>query len=148
MTKNELSALHSRIASLKVALNGLIEEEPPESMALMNLTKLGEDPSLYRLPLHPKLMAAHEEIEELLEAYLFDCNNQMTSIGNLLVKIRNAEQLMALKLDMGRNKILVTNLLLNVVSVLMVRIFLSICFVYKSSYNPSIYHNVFPGTLL
>ena len=109
MTKNELSALRSRIASFKVALNSLIEE--PDNMALMNLTKLGEDPSLYRLPLKPKLMAAHEEIEELLEAYLFDCNNQMTSIGNLLVKITNAEQLMALKLDMGRNKILVTNLL-------------------------------------
>lgn len=120
MAKNELSALKSRIASFKTALNGLIEEDPPESMALMNLTTLGGDPSLYRLPLKPKFLAAHEEIEELLEAYLFDCNNQMTSIGNLLVKIRNAEQLMALKLDMGRNKILVTNLLLNVVSVLMV----------------------------
>ena len=135
MTKNELSALRSRIASFKVALNSLIEE--PDNMALMNLTKLGEDPSLYRLPLKPKLMAAHEEIEELLEAYLFDCNNQMTSIGNLLVKITNAEQLMALKLDMGRNKILVTNLLLNIVSVLLVRMYLHTFSPYNSHTNPS-----------
>ena len=137
MAKNELSALRSRIASFKVALNSLIEE--PDNMALMNLTKLGEDPSLYRLPLKPKLMAAHEEIEELLEAYLFDCNNQMTSIGNLLVKIQNAEQLMALKLDMGRNKILVTNLLLNIVSVLLVRRHLHTISPYTSHTNPSPY---------
>ena len=137
MAKNELSALRSRIASFKVALNSLMEE--PDNMALMNLTKLGEDPSLYRLPLKPKLMAAHEEIEELLEAYLFDCNNQMTSIGNLLVKIQNAEQLMALKLDMGRNKILVTNLLLNIVSVLLVRRHPHTISPYTSHTNPSPY---------
>ena len=105
MAKNELSALRSRIASLKIALNGLIEEGPPESMALMNLTKLGEDPSLYQRPLQPKLLAAHEEIEELLEAYLVECNNQEASLSNLLMRMQNAEQLMALKLDTARNQV-------------------------------------------
>ena len=101
--KNELSALRSRIVSLETALRSLIEE--PDNMALMNLTKLGEDPSLYRLPLKPELMAAHEEIEELLEAYLVDCNNQEASLSNLLMRMQNAEQLMSLKLDTARNQV-------------------------------------------
>lgn len=55
---------------------------------------------------------------ELLEAYVVDCNNQDAKLSNLLTRMQNAEQLMALKLDTARNQILVTNMSLQVASVL------------------------------
>jgi hypothetical protein len=52
------------------------------------------------------------------QAYLVDCNNQETLISNLLLRIENAEQLMAMKLDTARNQILVVNMSLQTTSVL------------------------------
>ena len=61
-------------------------------MALMNLTLLKENPTLYYFgvgggdkPLSHALLASHEEVEELLEAHLMDSNSLEAKINYLLV---------------------------------------------------------------
>lgn len=66
--KNEVSSMAAKMVGFNRALNLLIQDD--EAMALMNLTKLRKDPTLYKTPLRKEIMTAHEEIEELLEAYL------------------------------------------------------------------------------
>jgi hypothetical protein len=68
----------SKVNAYCKEINDLIEDD--EGLALMNLTILKSSPKLYQSPLQPDIMVAHEEVEELLEAYLMDFN----SIGNYI----------------------------------------------------------------
>jgi hypothetical protein len=71
--KNTVFRLQSKNSSLKKTLTILINDD--ESMALMNLSKLNANPDLYNSPLCKELLSSHEEIEELLESHLMDCNS-------------------------------------------------------------------------
>jgi transcription termination factor NusB len=71
--KNTVFRLQSRNSSLKQTLTILINDD--ESMALMNLSKLNVNPELYNSPLCKEVLSSHEEIEELLESHLMDCNS-------------------------------------------------------------------------
>lgn len=70
--KNDLAEKAAKVSSFRRAMTELIEDD--EGMALMNLTRLRVDPLLYKYPLSPEILGTHEEIEELLEAYLMDYN--------------------------------------------------------------------------
>jgi hypothetical protein len=48
-----------------------------------------------RTPLSREILSAHEEIEELLEAYLMDCNALSSKLAYLLVTMQNAEDLVS-----------------------------------------------------
>jgi magnesium transporter len=113
--KNEVSSMVGKMAAFNRALNLLIQDD--EAMALMNLSKLRKDPTLYKTPLRKEIMMAHEEIEELLEAYLMDSNSLEAKLGYLLVTIDNAEDLVFLKLDVSRNKLLTAHMTLAVIGV-------------------------------
>jgi Mg2+ and Co2+ transporter CorA len=86
-------------------------------MALMNLSRLRSDPSLYSFPLSKDILSAHEEIEELLESHLMDCNSLGEKLAYLMVTMQNAEDLMSLKLDTNRNELLMANTTLTIATV-------------------------------
>jgi len=80
-----------------------------DQMALMNLSKLERNPLLYRTPLCPEILSAHEEIEELLQTYATDYDNLSTKLKFLRARLQNAEDLVSLRLDISRNQLLVAN---------------------------------------
>ena len=49
------------------------------------------DPSLCHTPLLPDVLAAHGDIEELLEAHLLDTDSLEAKLGTLLYILQNAE---------------------------------------------------------
>ena len=59
------------------------------TLPLQNVT-LG---TFCRSPISPEFLQSHEEIEELLESHLMDCNSLAEKIVYLLVTIQNAEDL-------------------------------------------------------
>lgn len=78
LLKNKVMQTIGKIHTFRRALGDLLEND--EDLALMNLTRLKEKPSLYNIPLDPALLASHEEIEILLESYLTDYNSLETKL--------------------------------------------------------------------
>lgn len=68
--KNTVTQMSSWLGNLRQALETVIDDD--EGMALMNLTRLNDNPLLYRYPLSSEILGTHEEIEEMLESYLMD----------------------------------------------------------------------------
>ncbi len=69
-------------------------------MALLNLTRLKSEPSLYLAPFSDELLATHEEIECMLETILLDLNNLESQLSSMQVQIESAEDLISLRLGM------------------------------------------------
>jgi hypothetical protein len=46
-------------------------------------------------PLSQKILGSHEEIEELLESHLMDCNSLSEKLAYLMVTMQNAEDLVS-----------------------------------------------------
>ena len=92
------------MTNLKRALLILLENE--EDMALLNLSLLSDDPSLYDLPLRPEILDAHAEVELIVESYLNNLNEIITSLEVLAFEIASTQSLLSLRLDTARNKLL------------------------------------------
>ena len=45
------------------------------------------------VPLRREILSSHEEIEELLESHLMDCNSLAEKLAYLMVTMQNAEDL-------------------------------------------------------
>jgi len=105
--KNTASEMAATVDLYRGAMNELIDND--DQMALMNLTQLARDPSLYRTPLCPEILASHEDVEELLQTYVMDYDSLSTKLKCLRDKIQNAEDLVSLRLDTSRNELLVAN---------------------------------------
>lgn len=114
MLKNQLSQIMNRLELCRNALEELTEDD--EEMALMNLSVLKSNPSLYRLPLAPEILATHDRTEELLETHLIDINAVCSKISLLKTNIHNAEEMVSLRLDTSRNELLIANTALTVLS--------------------------------
>lgn len=112
--KNGLSLMVNRVSSSRKALEELTEDD--EEMALMNLSILRNDPSLYRFPLVPEILSTHDEIEELVESYLIDFNSLELKISFVRTQIQSAEELVSLRLDTSRNELLIANTALSVLA--------------------------------
>jgi len=105
--KNTASEMAATVDLYRGAINELIDSD--DQMALMNLTELAKNPSLYRAPLCPEILATHEDVEELLQTYVMDYDSLSTKLKCLRDKIQNAEDLVSLRLDTSRNELLVAN---------------------------------------
>jgi len=103
-----------KIHQVRRALGDLLEND--EDLALMNLSRLKDRPSLYSIPLDPTLLASHEEIEILLESYLTDYNSLETKLVYLKTQMQNAEELVMLRLDTSRNQLLIADNVISIVS--------------------------------
>ena len=64
----------------------------------------------------PEILATHDEMEELLESYLIDCNSLEAKITYLRSQIQSAEELVSLRLDTSRNELLIANTALAVLA--------------------------------
>jgi hypothetical protein len=113
--KNAASAASARVTSLSKTLTDLVDDT--EALALMNLTRLGEKPSLYRSPLSNEILVLHEENEELMEAYVAELSGLKTKLGYLMATMQNAEDSMSLKLDISRNQAWVTDMSLTIATI-------------------------------
>ena len=47
--------------------------------------------------MNKEILKSHEEIEELLESHLMDCNSQGEKLAYLMVTMQNAEDLVSFK---------------------------------------------------
>lgn len=114
LLKNRVMQTIGKIHTFRKTLSDLLEND--EDLALMNLTKLKDKPSLYNIPLDSKLLASHEEIEILLESYLTDYNSLETKLVYLRTQMQNAEELVMLRLDTSRNQLLIVDNVISVVT--------------------------------
>jgi Mg2+ and Co2+ transporter CorA len=114
LLKNRVMQTIGKIHTFRTTLSDLLEND--EDLALMNLTKLKDKPSLYNIPLDSKLLASHEEIEILLESYLTDYNSLETKLVYLRTQMQNAEELVMLRLDTSRNQLLIVDNVISVVT--------------------------------
>jgi len=105
--KTTASEMAGTVDLYRRAINEMIMND--DHMALMNLSQLAKNPSLYRIPLCPKILSAHEEIEDLLQTYAMDFDSLSTKLKFLRDRIQNAEDLASLRLDTSRNELLVAN---------------------------------------
>lgn len=105
--KNQLSSIAARVTAHRRALNELLEQDV--DMAVMNLTKLKQNPSWYQMPLGLEIMSYHEDIEVLLDSNFIDTTSVETEIELLKNEIRGAEESVLLRLDTSRNQLLIAN---------------------------------------
>eukprot|EP00605_Chrysophyceae_sp_TOSAG23-4_P000341 GSChrysophyteH1.ASY1.ANO1.388.1 assembled CDS len=105
--KNQMSHISNRLKAFERALDDVVHDD--EAMALMNLSLLRMKPKLYEFPLTKEILGTHEEIEELLEAYLNDYNSTDAKLQYLKSQMQSAEELVSLRLDTARNQLLVAN---------------------------------------
>lgn len=105
--KNTASQMGGVVGLYGSAINDLAMNA--DHMALMNLSKLCQSPSLYSIPLSPDILGSHEEVEELLQTYAMDYDSLSTKLKFLKEKIENAEDLVSLRLDTSRNELLICN---------------------------------------
>ena len=110
--KNNLANQIEAISDLTTFLNDLLDDD--EELALMALTKFTEEPSRYKVPLSDRTIKEnHESIEKLLYPFLIDCYSLQANVDELRGDIRNAEELIKLRLDIVRNRLLLANTIIS-----------------------------------
>ena len=83
---------------------------------MMRLSLLRERPRLFDPPVAPDLLTQHEDVELLLESYLQDAEAVQTRLELLRLRIDNAEDLFAMKLDLARNRLITLDTIFTLVS--------------------------------
>jgi len=112
--KNGVSHLEARARDTAEALTTLLDED--EDMCMMRLSLLRERPRLFDPPISPELLTQHEDVELLLESYLQETEAVQTRLELLRLRIDNAEDLFAMKLDLARNRLITADTIFTLVS--------------------------------
>ena len=102
--KNQISARLSRCRQHRRALEELMNDD--DSLALMNLSRLRHNPSLYNIPLDPSISKYHEDAEALFDSYQIEFSSLETKFQLLRDEFHNAEDLASLRLATSQNKLL------------------------------------------
>ena len=113
--KDQSSKMESRLKLYRQNLDNIIDND--ETMALMNLTYLYKNPSLYRYPLMSEIMKRHEDVEESLEVYLTDLCSFECKLELLQGQMNSADTQASLRLDISRNKTLSANITITLITV-------------------------------
>lgn len=108
-----LSVRIERAKAHKAIILELLESD--DVMALMNLSLLRRKPDLYRSPLVPEIITMHEDIEALLDSYVMDYTSLENQLHLFQKKLESVEDLVSLRLDTSRNRLLIANTILSVV---------------------------------
>ena len=106
--KNEMSEMSSRVLGFIRALNLVLDDD--EDLALMNLSRLISHPERFVLPVPEKVL--HEESDEpelILEAYLQQALSTINALDLVKNEMNTSEELMSMKLDAVRNRLLYIN---------------------------------------
>ncbi|KAK4531857.1 hypothetical protein CCYA_CCYA09G2714 [Cyanidiococcus yangmingshanensis] len=104
--KQDLNALVTRIDGVQDVLQALLEED--EDMSKMYLTEIAKNPNTPRSPLD------HEEVEQMLESYLYQVDDAMRRAELLAAAVDDTEDLVNIQLGTLRNRLLVVDVTLNI----------------------------------
>jgi hypothetical protein len=108
--KASLSQLIAKVQKYRNSLDEVLDDE--ETTALMNLTFLLKDPSLYTYPIPDEILIRHEEVEQALEGYLTDLTSIESNLEVVASQLVGFELQAAVRLDRSRNGLLAVNIVL------------------------------------
>ena len=109
--KDKVKEIESRVKGFERALTQVLDED--EDMALMNLSRLLAHPERFVLPVSQDILNEEsDEPELILEAYLQQAFSASNSLELLNGKIETTEELVEMKLDTIRNRLLFVNTVL------------------------------------
>jgi len=106
--KGELTQMRGRVQGFIRAINLVLNED--EDMALMNLSRLITHADRFIQPVSEEIL--HEESDEpelILEAYLQQALSNTNALDLLRSEVATTEELMNMKLDSVRNRLLYVN---------------------------------------
>jgi len=110
--KVSLSQLIVKVQKYRISLEDILNDE--ETTALMNLTYLLKDPSLYMYPIPDEILIHHEEVEQSLEGYLTDLVSIESNLEVVASQLVGFEFQAAVRLDTSGNQLLTANIVLMV----------------------------------
>eukprot|EP01041_Mallomonas_annulata_P005105 gene5105-10218_t len=109
-----ITCLHMQRIDIMNMLTELLDND--EDMALMLLTKLRENPSLYTTFLPLDFIQSHEDIELIIEMYLSDFHTLDSQMDVLRADIENTDDSISLSLTNAQNRLLSVNIYLAVIN--------------------------------
>lgn len=113
--KNDISLMNGRVQGFNRSLNLVLDEE--EDLALMNVSRLITHPERFIQPVPPEVLNEEsDEPELILEAYLQQGLSATNQLDLLEGQVRTAEELIDMKLDSVRNRLLYINTLVSLLS--------------------------------
>jgi magnesium transporter len=113
--KSDISEMLGRCQGFIRAINVVLDED--EDLALMNLSRLITHPERFIQPVSEDIL--HEESDEpelILEAYLQQSTSNANALEMLRSQITTTEDLMNMKLDKVRNRLLYINTMVSLVT--------------------------------
>jgi predicted DNA binding CopG/RHH family protein len=113
--KNTVSSQGIKVAAYQRLIRDLLSNA--EDLALMNLSVLKEDQTLYSKPLAPEILNCKDDVADLLESYLLDYNTLGTKLEFLRAQIQNTDELVSFRLDTFRNDLLIADVTLAIVMI-------------------------------
>ena len=116
--KGDISEMVGRCQGFIRAINVLLDDD--EDLALMNLSRLITHPERFIQPVPDDIL--HEESDEpelILEAYLQQSNSNTNVLELLRQQVATAEELMIMKSDAVRNRLLYINTLVSLLTLAM-----------------------------
>ena len=108
--KNDVDTFASKASGIQRAIMAVLESD--EDLALLNLGRLWDEPAL--LSMLDK--CEHEDAEILMETYLQEINRVRRNLALLLGKIENTQELVTIRLDTARNRLLTFDTVLSIIS--------------------------------
>ena len=115
LLKDEVKEMEARIQGLVRAINLILDDE--EDMALMNLSRIITNPERFIQPVPQEVLNEEsDEPELLLEAHLQHALSEVNALELLKGNISNTEELVSLKMDTIRNRLLYINTVVSVIS--------------------------------
>ena len=113
--KDEVKEMEARIQGFVRAINLILDEE--EDMALMNLSRIITNPERFIQPVPQEVLNEEsDEPELLLEAHLQHALSEVNALELLKGNISNTEELVTLRMDTIRNRLLYINTVVSVIS--------------------------------
>jgi Mg2+ and Co2+ transporter CorA len=112
--KDKVKEMDFRIKGFTRAIDQVLNDD--EDMALMNLSRLLTHPERFIMPVSPDILNEEsDEPELILEAYLQQALTASNSLELLSGQITTTEQLIDMKLDTIRNRLLFVNTVLSMI---------------------------------
>eukprot|EP00559_Dactyliosolen_fragilissimus_P008580 CAMPEP_0184872332 /NCGR_PEP_ID=MMETSP0580-20130426/41231_1 /TAXON_ID=1118495 /ORGANISM="Dactyliosolen fragilissimus" /LENGTH=727 /DNA_ID=CAMNT_0027375119 /DNA_START=69 /DNA_END=2249 /DNA_ORIENTATION=+ len=113
--KDDVKEMEGRLQGFVRAMNLILNND--EDMALMNLSRLITHPERFIQPVSQNVLTEEsDEPELILEVYLQQALSEVNALELIKGKILSTEELVSLKMDVIRNRILYVNLLVSVAS--------------------------------
>ena len=113
MYNEEIQHLMNHADATASALKDVLDSD--EDMAYMYLTKLYKNPQLFE---NENIKAQHEEVEMVLEFYLYEVRGILRQVKALKERLTNASQYIAFNLNMTRNRLQRMELLIASISLI------------------------------